>query len=141
MRLWHTELIKVLPREQLVAQWRELSAIAGAVQKNGSPNHLLVNFVLNYDWNHFVSYAYYVRKEMTNRGYRTMNSVWDKICSLADNKENILPLDEVYKEKMNKQYFVICHFNLLEKYICGGIDDETWNNIENQYCDYMTRGL
>ena len=49
MRLWHTELIKVLPREQLVAQWRELCAIAGAVQKNGTPNHILVNFVLDYD--------------------------------------------------------------------------------------------
>ena len=24
MRLWHTALIKVLPREQLVAQWREI---------------------------------------------------------------------------------------------------------------------
>ena len=140
MRLWHTELIKVLPREQLVAQWRELSAIAGAVQKNGSPNHLLVNFVLNYDWSHFVSYAYYVRKEMTNRGYRTMNNVWDKICSLAD-KENILPLNEVYKAKMNKEYFEICHFNLLEKYLCGGIDEKTWNKIENQYYDYTTRGL
>ena len=46
MRLWHKDLISVLPREQLVAQWRELSAIAGAIQKNGTPNHGLVNFVL-----------------------------------------------------------------------------------------------
>ena len=76
MRLWHTKLIEVLPREQLVAQWRELSAIAGAIQKNGTPNHILVNFVLDYSFEHFVSYAYYVRKEMTKRGYRTMNNVW-----------------------------------------------------------------
>ena len=60
MRLWHTDLIKVLPREQLVAQWRELSAIAGAIQKNGTPNHILVNFVLEYPWDDFISYAYYV---------------------------------------------------------------------------------
>lgn len=33
MRLWHTSLIEVLPREQLVGCWRELSAIAGAIQK------------------------------------------------------------------------------------------------------------
>ena len=43
MRLWHIDLISVLPREQLVAQWRELSAIAGAIQKKGTPNHILVN--------------------------------------------------------------------------------------------------
>ena len=58
MRLWHKDLISILPREQLVAQWRELSAIAGAIQKNGTPNHGLVNFVLDYDYNHFISYAY-----------------------------------------------------------------------------------
>ena len=32
MRLWHVDLIHVLPREQLVAQWRELSAIAGKIK-------------------------------------------------------------------------------------------------------------
>ena len=58
MRLWHKDLISILPREQLVAQWRELSAIAGAIQKNGTPNHGLVNFVLDYDYDNFISYAY-----------------------------------------------------------------------------------
>ena len=57
MRVWHTDLIKVLPREQLVAQWRELSSIAGAIQKNGTPNHILVNFVLEYNYDHFISPA------------------------------------------------------------------------------------
>ena len=84
MRIWHTSLIKVLPREQLVAQWRELSSIAGAIKKNGTPNHILVNFVLDYDYDNFISYAKYVREEMTSRGYRTMNSVWDKITSLKE---------------------------------------------------------
>ena len=130
MRLWHTKLIKVLPREQLVAQWRELSAIACAIQKNGTPNHILVNFVTEYGWNHFISYAFYVRQEMTARGYRTMNSVWDKITSLANNDYNILPLNEVYSNKMDSTYFAICHYNLLEKYLCGGIKEEDWKKIE-----------
>ena len=65
MRLWEKNLIEVLPREQLVAQWRELSAIAGAIQKNGTPNHILVNFVLDYDFDNFISYAQLVRDEMT----------------------------------------------------------------------------
>lgn len=75
MCLWHSSLISVLPREQLVGQWRECSSIAGAIQKNGTPNHILVNFVLDYDYDHFISYTYYVRAEMTKRGYRTMDSV------------------------------------------------------------------
>ena len=49
MRLWHTSLIPVLPREHLVAQWRECSAIAGKIQTSGTPNHVLVNFIMNYE--------------------------------------------------------------------------------------------
>lgn len=104
MRLWHTDLIPVLPREQLVAQWRELSAIAGAIQKNGTPNHILVNFVLDYDYNHFISYAAEVRKEMTRRGYRTMPAVWTKITSLKPDWV-WLPHSAIYKEKNDKYLF------------------------------------
>ena len=128
MRLWHTDLISVLPREQLVAQWRELSAIAGAIQKKGTPNHILVNFVLNYDYDNFISYAAEVREEMTKRGYRTMNSVWEKIASLKTNWVK-LPHNEIYKEKMNNVYLEICYYNLYEKYLCGGIEEKDWDNI------------
>ena len=132
MRLWHTKLIEVLPREQLIGCWRELSSIAGAIQKNGTPNHILVNFVLDYDYNHFISYAYYIRKEMTRRGYRTMNSVWDKIVALKPNW-GLLRLTDVYLEKMNNTYLEICCWNLYEKYLCGGISEEDMKKIENIY--------
>lgn len=132
MRIWHTQLITVLPREQLVGCWRELSAIAGAIQKNGTPNHILVNFVLDYDYDHFISYAHYAREEMTKRGYRTMNSVWEKIVSLKKDW-TLLPLNEVYKEKMNEVYMEICSWNLYEKYLCGGITEEDMKKIEEKY--------
>lgn len=128
MRLWHTSLIKVLPREQLVAAWRELSAIAGSIQKNGTPNHLLVNFVLDYDFNHFISYAYYVRQEMTHRGYRTMDNVWNKIVALKPDWE-LLHLEDVYSHKMSDFYLTVCYYNLAEKETCGGIPEEDWLNI------------
>lgn len=124
MRLWHKSLIKALPQQHLVAQWRELSAIAGAIQKNGTPNHVLVNFVLNYDYDNFISYAYYVREEMTKRGIRTMNSVWDKIVALKPNY-NLLPIEDIYREKMDSLYLTICYYNLYEKYMCGMFDDIT----------------
>ena len=132
MRLWHTSLIKVLPREQLVAAWRELSAIAGSNQKKGTPNHLLVNFVMDYNFDHLISYAYYVREEMTRRGYCTMNNVWEKIVSLKPDYI-IVPLNELYKNKMNQEYYVICYYNLEEKYLCGGIKEEDWKKIKEPY--------
>lgn len=130
MRLWHIKLISVLSREQLVAQWRELSAIAGAIQKKGTPNHILVNFVLDYDYDYFISYAAAVRSEMTSRGYRTMNSVWDKITSLKSDW-NELPPEEIYKKKMDNDYLEICFYNLYEKYLCGGIKEDDYINIRN----------
>jgi len=130
MRLWHVKLISVLPREQLVSQWRECSALASNIQKKGSPNHILCNFIMDYDFDHLISYAYYVREEMTRRGYRTMNSVWEKIISLKPNY-TILPLKEVYARKMNNTYFDICWYNLYEKYLCGGIKDEDWVKIRD----------
>ena len=146
MRLWHKDLIKCLPREQLVAQWRELSAIAGAIQKNGTPNHILINFVLDYDYDHFISYAYYLRQEMTSRGYRTMNSVWDKINALKPNA-TILSLEEIYPEKMDDTYLKICYYNLLEKYSCGGISNEDYYKImscdifaESKFDDLFSHG-
>ena len=133
MRLWHKDLISILPREQLVAQWRELSAIAGAIQKNGTLNHGLVNFVLDYGWNHFISYAYYVREEMTKRGYKTMNSVWKKITSLIDGDYNILPRSEIYRAKMDDFYFMVCLYNLMEKVDCGMIDKPYSDYIEDKW--------
>lgn len=130
MRLWHTSLISALPREHLVAQWRECSAIAGSIQTKGTPNHVLVNFVMNYDFDHFISYAYYIRQEMTARKYRTMNNVWDKIVSLKPNW-TLLPLEEVYKNKMNDFYLTVCYYNLYEKFDCGMFDD--FDEIERIY--------
>ena len=136
MRLWDKDLIDVLPREQLIAQWRELSAIAGAIQKNGTPNHILVNFVLDYDFDHFITYAYLVRDEMTKRGYRTMQSVMDKIISLKPNY-TIISFDNVYEAKMTYDYLQICYWNLYEKFICGGISSDNWDKIENRFNNIM----
>lgn len=136
MRLWDISMLPYLPREQLVGCWRECSAIAGAIQKNGTPNHLLVNFVLNYNYDHFISYCFYLREEMTARGYRTMNSVWKKIISLKQDYA-ILHQSEVYPYQFNQTYKKICFYNLLEKYMCGGITLSDWEKIEDWAAQYF----
>lgn len=130
MRLWHKDLIETLPREQLIAQWRECSAIAGNIKTKGRPNHILVNKIMNYPFDHFISYSYYIRKEMTKRGYRTMDNVWNKITSIANNNYNILPINDLFPEWHNNIYWIICYYNLKEKWLCDGIKDEDWNKID-----------
>ena len=130
MRLWHKFLIVVLPRQQLVAQWREISSVAGSIQSKGTPNHILVNKVLDYDYDHFISYAALVRAEMTRRGYRTMDSVWNKIVSLKPNYHQLY-IEEIYPDWHNIRYLLQCYYNLQEKYDCGGITEEDYKAINN----------
>lgn len=136
MRLWHKDLITALPREQLVAQWRELSAIAGNLNTKGTPNHILVNKVCDYPRVHFISYAFWVRQEMTRRGYRTMGSVWDKIYCTREvdyGELQILPIEDLFPGWHNDRYLEQCYFNLEEKYDCGGVAQEWFEKIQNIY--------
>ena len=133
MRMWHKDLIPALPREQLVAQWREISAIASNIKTKGTPNHILVNPVMEYPLSYFITYAAAVRAEMTKRGYRTMDKVWDKICSVCNNNYTIYPIDEIYKGWMDRDYLTICYYNLFEKFLRGGITEKDWSNIKWRY--------
>ena len=141
MRLWHKELISYLPREQLVAQWRELSAIAGNIKTKGTPNHILVNKIMNYPFNDFITYAAAVRQEMTYRGYRTMDSVWKKITSVSNNDYNIIPLNEIFNGWHNDRYLLQCLLNLEEKYDCGGIEQKDWDRIIRVFIDHLEINL
>ena len=128
MRLWHKDLIDVLPREQLVSQWREVSSISGNLQIKGTPNHLLVNKVLNYDIDHFISYSYYIRQEMTHRGYKTMEKVWNKITSLKPDWQ-LIEKENLFPNWHTDRYLRQCFYNLEEKYDCSGIRNEDFNKI------------
>ena len=136
MRLWHKDLIKALPREQLVAQWRELSAIAGNLNTKGTPNYILVNKVCDYPRDHFISYAFWVRQEMTRRGYRTMESVWNKIYCTRESdygEMEIVPLKDLFPGWHNDRYLAQCYYNLEEKYDCGGVAEEWFRKITEIY--------
>lgn len=128
MRLWHKTLISVLPREQLIGSWRELSAIAGNIITKGTPNHILVNKILHYNYDHFITYALYVRNEMKRRGYKTSETVWNKIVSLKPDWQQV-DFDELYREWHTDRYLCQCYYNLEEKFDCGGISAEDYQAI------------
>ena len=132
MRLWHKQLIDYLPRAQLVSQWRELVAIASNIKTKGTPNHILVNKIMDYSMDHFITYAEDVRFEMSERGYKTSGSSWDKIFSVTEHENYWYRIchDDLYAKWMNYEYLEICYYNLLEKFRCGGISKEEWELIE-----------
>ena len=121
MRLWHKDLIPVLPRQQLLAQWRECCCIARSIAINGTPNHLLVNKVMDYPIAHFNVYARAVYNEMLNRGYKCN---WDKFAKWQTNKCLEWELKDIFDRWHNDKYFIQCYYNLQEKYDCSGISTE-----------------
>lgn len=124
MRLWHKDLISVLPDKQLVGQWRECCAIARNIKVNGTPNHILVNRIMNYPMDHFYWYSEKVYIEMINRGYKCN---WTKFTKWIPTTVHIIPSEyELFKGWHNRRYLLQCLFNLQEKYDCGGISYKDW---------------
>ena len=133
MRLWHVYLIKVLPMKQLVSQWRECCCIAKNIANKGTPNHLLVNKVLEYHYNNFNHYTMLVVNEMKNRGYKvrenSISNFIDNLISGIDKFNNGKPTMVLFEGWHNERYLKQCYYNLQEKYDCGGISKEEWMKV------------
>ena len=72
MRLWHQDLLKALPRQQLLGQHRECCALRG----NGwGKKHSVVNYVFEYPLEMLEDYHQAVMREMESRGYE-VNYLW-----------------------------------------------------------------
>lgn len=81
MRLWHKSLIPVLPNKQLISQWRELNCIAKTIQIKKTPNHILVNKILDYNLMHFVAYTELVLTELDKRNFDIKKTTFKKFLS------------------------------------------------------------
>lgn len=130
MRLWHKDLIPVLPRQQLLGQWRELCLIAKGIAEDGTPNHLLVNKVIEYPPEHLYTFAQLVFSEMMYRGYNCdfyKFSKWYK--QIENNKEFVIRTQDVFKKWHNDRYYKQCFYNLQEKFDCGGIPVNEYNEL------------
>ena len=123
MRMWHKDLIHVLPQAQLVAQWRECCCAARNIAVLGHPNHILINRIMDYPMEHFIAYTQLVANEMRERG---MNPRWQRFMKWfsADHQWNYLNLrqEDIFKGWHNNRYLMQCYRNLQEKSDCGGIE-------------------
>ena len=132
MRLWHKDLIEVLPRQQLLGQWRECCAIARNIAEKGTPNHMLINKVMDYPLVHLLYYGRLVACEIACRGYVVHGDKFDDWFRDDSGAIPFLPYpqyDELFKEWHNNRYLLQCYHNLEEKFDCGGISREEWKAI------------
>ena len=115
MRLWHIDLITngLLPKSQLLAQWRELNSIF-----KKQDNHILINYVYNYSKNYLLHYTWAVLDEMKNRNIKIRS--FENEINYFSNRSWFYE-DDNFTEH-NDQYLLICFMNLYEKYIRGQKD-------------------
>ena len=125
MRLWHYKLIPVLPKKQLVSQWRECIAIKRQWE-NGTLKHRLVNYVMNYDKGTFMAYVLDVIDEMSRREIKYKDKYYNEILEFCGYYNNL-----IYPEH-NDRYLRQCYYNLQEKYDRGIISEEEWNKINTR---------
>lgn len=131
MRLWSWQLLPYLPRKQLCSQWRECCCIARNIAVNGTPNHILVNKIMNYPLTHFIKYSQMVVDEMERREYYC--NVDKLIHWMACNVDDLPDEDELFHDWHNYRYAVQCYFNLQEKYDCGGLTEEEWDTFTDGF--------
>ena len=142
MRLWHYKLIPVLPREQLLGQWRECCLIARNIYEKGTPNHILVNPITKYPYRQFLRYCEMVSGEMFDRGYSVDTRCLTKYLTEEEQEMfNRMTLQTTMREGEilftgwhNRRYMVQCIMNMEEKFDRGGIPYDEWEVLlENDY--------
>ena len=136
MRLWHYRLLPYLPRQQLLSQWRECCCIAKSIAEKDTPNHILVNKIMDYPIDHFYAYCFAVSREMQRRNYKcnwkNLQSVLYKIVCIYVHVE----LYDIFPEWHNDIYLRECLYNLEEKAMCNGIPADEWQVIYDRFKDF-----
>lgn len=97
MRLWHIDMISVLPRQQLLGQHREICALRGL---GWGKKHSTVNYVFNHTWEYLYYYHMLVIKEMKHREYKP-NPTWSDFYYRGKREKK---LDPNYIMKTNRKF-------------------------------------
>ena len=115
MRLWHYKLIPYLPKSQLLAQWRELNSIF-----KKQDNHILINYVYEYDKKDLFVYTLKIICECGKRGItlKHFENYHNYFKELIDSDfvssfeyTTYIP----FKNHHNFRYLQQCFYNLEEK--------------------------
>ena len=117
MRLWHYSLLPYLPKGQLLSQKRECDLIWKDIAKGKQTNHILINYIWEYeDYKKELSVYYWLLKhEFNRRGFNF------RIC---DDAYLLVKYDfePPFENHHDYQYLVQCFYNLQEKYMRGQKD-------------------
>lgn len=126
MRLWHYELLPILPWRQLLGQHRECVALRG---RGWGRKHKTVNYVFTHPYEYLYRYHIAVLKEMELRGYEPKLIWYDnryrgrRLGFDLSPFTDLEPLDPLVRyPEHNHQYLLECLENLKWKGITFPVD-------------------
>lgn len=129
MRLWHEDLIPILPKQQLLGQHRECCALRG---KGWNRPHATVNYVFQHSPYKLYQYHQVILAEMKGRSYKP-DLIWTdphyrgKNCKPYSALSSIPLTSPIYPEH-DKAYRQVCLENLAKKGIFLSSDYEQISN-------------
>ena len=134
LRLWHHNLLSVLPKTQLLAQWRELNSIFAKEDR-----HILINYIYDYPKDDLFTYTELVLLEMCTRNFN-IRAIEKMERYFADG-----PFEQIehpFVQHHDKEYLEICYFNLKEKFMRGQKDFEAerYDALKKLYEEQMNKG-
>ena len=130
MRLWHYRLLPVLPKSQLLAQWRELNSIFV-----NQPRHILINYVYDYPKSDLKLYSDIVVAELRRRRYAVSDKALGNFKAyFGEAPDPFAPnqFAKPFQRHHDSEYLAVCFCNLLEKYRRGqaDFDCDTFQEVE-----------
>ena len=150
MRLWHYSMLPYLPKAQLVSQWRECVAIAKSIHEKGTPNHILVNCIMDYPISEFNTYCNHVLGAMLKRGYNVSSESIEKLEKyvgfVVDSGDRAKSTHNgIFSGWHDMAYYKICMYNLYEKwYYAKGksaLTVKEWERLKDGYVINMGVGF
>lgn len=137
MRIWHKNLISVLPNQQLFDQWRDCCFIATNINSCDTIIDIFINRILDYNLSHFYKYCCLIASEMATRGYKATDYSIDAVFNSFDKDTRMtseyITIDELFASWHDNRYLTQCYYNLQEKYDCGAITYLDWQKIDSFY--------
>lgn len=127
MRIWHFELIDVLPNTQLKAMRYELGDM---IKQYPNIKHGLVKYANYYKLEILISYFIRVLREFDKRGINHRSSYDNEILDIYPRDREV---DEnLFYPEHNDRYLRQCYYNLQEKADRGIISKEEWELIHKK---------
>jgi uncharacterized protein (TIGR02328 family) len=128
VRLWHRALLPFLPQGQLLSQKREVDLMFRDYLEGRKTNHILINYVWEYDISHLISYYVLLEEEFKRRGYTFNKKTLSKVLVKSGNFVEYT--SEPFPYHHNGRYLIQNFFNLEEKFDRGQKDFSVVNYMD-----------